>query len=214
MANKYISPQKDKRSFTCPHCCTRAQMKFDQHTFQEDLHNTNHGALLFHNQLTIARCENCGNKIIWIDDQYVYPDIIAFEPNTDMPNAVKSLYNEASMIYNKSPRAACALLRLAVERLCNELGETGTIDKMIGSLVRKGLPIMVQKALDAVRVIGNNAVHPGQIAFDVDDKSTAETLMKLLNIITERLISEPKEIDGIFETLPQSAKDAIEKRDN
>lgn len=124
------------------------------------------------------------------------------------------MYNEASMIYNKSPRAACALLRLAVERLCNELGETGTIDKMIGSLVRKGLPIMVQKALDAVRVIGNNAVHPGQIAFDVDDKSTAETLMKLLNIITERLISEPKEIDGIFETLPQSAKDAIEKRDN
>ena len=81
-------------------------------------------------------------------------------------------------------------------------------------LVKKGLPSIIQKALDAVRVIGNKAVHPGQIAFDVDDKSTAETLMKLLNIITERLISEPKEIDGIFEALPQSAKDAIEKRDN
>ena len=90
----------------------------------------------------------------------------------------------------------------------------GAIDKMIGSLVQKGLPTIVQKALDAVRVIGNKAVHPGQIAFDVDDKATAETLMKLLNIITERMISEPKEIDGIFDALPQSAKNSIKKRDS
>lgn len=131
-----------------------------------------------------------------------------------MPESVKMLYLEASSIYDKSPRAACALLRLAVEQFCNELGETGAIDKMIGSLVQKGLPTIVQKALDAVRVIGNKAVHPGQIAFDVDDKSTAETLMKLLNIITERMISEPKEINGIFDALPQSAKDSIKKRDS
>lgn len=130
-----------------------------------------------------------------------------------MPDSVRTLYNEAALIYIKSPRAACALLRLAVERLCNELGETGNIDTMIGNLVKKGLPTIVQKALDAVRVIGNKAVHPGQISFDVDDKSTAETLMKLLNIITERLITEPKEIDGIFDALPQSVKESIEKRD-
>lgn len=99
------------------------------------------------------------------------------------------------------------------ERLCNELGETGPIDKMIGSLVKKGLSATVQKALDAVRVLGNKAVHPGQISFDVDDKSTAETLMKLLNIITERLITEPKEIDSIFDALPESTKEAIENRD-
>ena len=100
---------------------------------------------------------------------------------------------------------------------CTPLGvwscRTGKIDTMIGNLVKNGLPTTVQKALDAVRVIGNKAVHPGQIAFDVDDKSTAETLMKLLNIISERLITEPKEIDGIFDALPQSVKDSIEKRD-
>lgn len=37
--------------------------------------------------------------------------------------------------------------------------------------------------------------------------------MKLLNIIAERLITEPKEIDCIFDALPQSVKDSIEKRD-
>lgn len=212
MANKYIAPQQNIRSFTCPHCNTVSQMKFDRHQFSDDFHG-NREYVQACNVLTIARCETCGKKIIWNDDDYIYPDIVASEPNSDMPDSVKILYNEAALIYNKSPRAACALLRLAIERLCNELGESGKIDNMIGNLVKKGLSITVQKALDAVRVIGNKVVHPGQIAFDVDDKSTAEMLMKLLNIITERLITEPKEIDGIFDALPQSVKESIEKRD-
>lgn len=212
MNQNYISPNNSIHSFTCPHCKTIAQMKLEQHAFQEDLKGN--GANFYHeNLLTIARCECCGKKIIWIDDEYIYPEIVALEPNADMPESVKVLYNEAALIYNKSPRAACALLRLAIERLCNELGETGNIDTMIGNLVKNGLPTIVQKALDAVRVIGNKAVHPGKIDFDVDDKSTAEMLMKLLNIITERLITEPKEIDGIFDALPKSVKDSIEKRD-
>ncbi len=212
MASKYIAPQQDIRSFTCPHCNTVSQMQFDRHQFHEDFQG-NGEYVYVSNVLTIARCQTCGKKIIWNDDDYIHPEIVASEPNSDMPDSVRTLYNEAALIYNKSPRAACALLRLAVERLCNELGETGKIDTMIGNLVKNGLPVIVQKALDAVRVIGNKAVHPGQIAFDVDDKSTAETLMKLLNIITERLITEPKEIDGIFNALPQSAKDSIKKRD-
>ena len=127
---------------------------------------------------------------------------------------MKQLYDEAGLIYNKSPRAACALLRLAIDRLCNELGETDRdINKNIGALVQKGLPTSIQKALDIVRVVGNKAVHPGQIAFDVDDKETAIALMKLVNLITVRMISEPKEINSMFEKLPEHVKESIEKRD-
>lgn len=213
MVKKYTPPQTNKNSFTCPHCNTMSQMIFFNSCWQQDKiwHNARHADAGY---MKVAICQNCNDVTIWIDDKYIYPEIVASEPNSDMPDSVKKLYEEAALIYNKSPRAACALLRLAVERLCNELGETGAIDKMIGSLVQKGLPTIVQKALDVVRVIGNKAVHPGQIAFDIDDKATAETLMKLLNIITERMISEPKEIDGIFDTLPQSAKDSIKKRDS
>ncbi len=132
-----------------------------------------------------------------------------------MPDNVKQLYNEAGLVYNKSPRAACALLRLAIDRLCNELGETDRdINKNIAALAKKGLPKEVQKALDVVRVVGNKAVHPGVISFDVDDKSTAIMLMRLLNIITERMISEPKEIASLYERLPASVKESIEKRDS
>ena len=211
MAN-YIAPQLGLSSFTCPHCNTIAQMVFEQHVFSRDWKGKEECSYIS-DYLNIARCENCGKKIIWIEETYIYPEICGIEPVNDMPDSVKTLFNEAASIYHKSPRAACALLRLALERLCNELGETGSINEMIGSLVRNGLSSKIQKALDSVRVIGNNAVHPGHIALDVDDRATAETLMKLLNIITERLITELKAIDEIFDTLPETVKESIGKRD-
>jgi hypothetical protein len=67
--------------------------------------------------------------------------------------------------------------------------------------------------LDLVRVIGNKAVHPGTIAFDVDDENIALQLMKLLNIITQNMVSEPKQINDMFKKLPSSTKESIEKRD-
>lgn len=189
-------------------------MESQCHHFNNDLYTYKSGGLGIRNRLTIHRCQCCGRKIIWNDDTYIYPDIVAEEANLDMPESVKQLYNEAGLIYNKSPRAACALLRLAVDKLCNELGETDRdINKNIGALVKKGLPQTVQQALDVVRVVGNKAVHPGQIAFDVDDKATATMLMRLLNMIVDRMITEPNEIDSLYQGLPKSVRESIDKRD-
>lgn len=214
MPKNYIEPQKNKNNYTCPHCNTLSQMEIDKHHFQSDFVGNSGHQLSFKNVVYIHRCQCCGKKTIWIDDKYVYPDIVAEEANADMPDTVKQLYEEAGLIYNKSPRAACALLRLAIDRLCNELGETDRdINKNIGALVEKGLPRTIQQALDIVRVVGNKAVHPGQIAFDVDDQNTALMLMELVNMITERMISEPKKINTMFDQLPQSVKLSIENRD-
>lgn len=217
MAATYVKPEKEKNQYTCPHCHTLSQMDIGKHHFKNDEASTfrnGYSTIYLKNELIIHRCQCCGKKILWIDDIYIYPDIIAEEANSDMPEPVKQLYEEAALIYNKSPRAACALLRLAIDRLCNELGATdGDINKNIGALVQRGLPKSVQKALDIVRVIGNKAVHPGQIAFDVDDTATATMLMHLLNMIVTRMITEPKEIDLLYQGLPDSVKNAIEKRD-
>lgn len=215
MTNKYIEPSWDKDSFTCPHCGAISLMHFhcisyiDKKVigFYEEKHEGN-------SWVQVATCHNCAKHIVWVDNIYAYPDIVAEDPNPDMPEEVKLLYNEAGLIYNKSPRAACALLRLAIDRLCNELGETDRdINKNIGALVKKGLPESVQKALDVVRVVGNKAVHPGQIAFDVDDKATATMLMRLINIIVERMITEPNEIDSLYQGLPDSVRESIDRRD-
>ncbi|MCR5444723.1 MAG: DUF4145 domain-containing protein [Bacteroidales bacterium] len=210
---EYIAPKKEAGRFTCPHCHTLATMESAIHRFQsdsnEDWARSNKTYTLY-----ISKCQSCKRKIIWVNDDYVYPDIQQEEPNPDMPDGVLQLYKEAGLIYNKSPRAACALLRLAIDRLCNELGETNKdIDKNIAALVKKGLPKGVQEALDVVRVVGNKAVHPGQIDFDVDNIETAQILFGLVNMIVERLISEPKKLDSYYNRLPQSAREAIEKRD-
>lgn len=215
MNNRYIVPDKHLNSFTCPHCQTLSLMHFETHNFQEDINVSLPRHTTIKNRLSIARCCNCGKKIIWIDNEYIYPNIVAEEVNPDLPESVKQLYNEAGLIYNQSPRAACALLRLAIDRLCNELGETDRdINKNIGALVEKGLPKKVQQALDFVRVVGNKAVHPGVIAFDVDDTNTAKTLMRLINMIGQNMITDPKDIEDMYNLLPESAKESIERRDS
>ncbi len=203
----------DFKNFCCPHCGVFSQMRTSHVIVNKDVSREGWSINAEH-QLYIATCQCCGNSSLWWDGNCVYPEMKYSEPNPDMPESVKTLYSEASYIYTKSPRAACALLRLAIERLCNELGENDTIDKMIGSLVKKGISPTVQQALDSVRVIGNKAVHPGQISLDVEKKETAEILMRLLNLITQRLISDPKEAESIYNQLPDKTKQSIERRDN
>lgn len=129
-----------------------------------------------------------------------------------MPEDVLALYNEAASITVKSPRGAAALLRLAIQKLCIHLKEPGKdINTDIGSLVKKGLPELVQQSLDIVRVTGNDAVHPGQI--DTDDAGVVQHLFDLVNIIVENRIAEPKKISGLYQSLPANKLKGIADRD-
>lgn len=130
-----------------------------------------------------------------------------------MPDEPRADYNEAREIVGPSPRGACALLRLALQKLCKELGKSGRdLNQDIANLVRKGLRVEVQQALASVRVIGNNAVHPGE--FDMtDDLETATTLFQCMNVIVEQMIAQPRRMAELYEKLPPGARDQIEKRD-
>lgn len=144
----------------------------------------------------------------------VYPDASLVPlANPDLSVEIAQDYSEAGQIVDRSPRGSCALLRLAIQKLCVELGEAGrNINDDIASLVRKGLDIKIQQALDIVRVVGNNAVHPGQIDLK-DDRDIALKLFGLVNLIADVMISQPKHIQELFDSLPGTAKDAIERRD-
>lgn len=162
----------------------------------------------------ISRCYNCKEIALWIHDRLVYPQRGEAPPaNPDMPEDIRRDYDEASTILDLSPRGAAALIRLGIQKLCKELGQAGNnINDDIGALVKNGLDVRVQQALDAVRVIGNSAVHPGQIDLR-DDRATAETLFRLLNLIVDKTISEPKHVAEVYASLPVGAVKAIEKRD-
>lgn len=151
---------------------------------------------------------------MWVYDRLVFPPALEGpEPNPDLPEDVSRDYEEARRILTLSPRGSAALLRLAIQKLCIALGEKGRkLDDDIASLVRKGLSPMVQEALDAIRVIGNEAVHPGVLDLK-DDVDTVKQLFASVNIIAEQMISNPKYIDELYEKIPEGKKKAIENRD-
>jgi hypothetical protein len=134
-------------------------------------------------------------------------------PHADLPEDIRHDFEEARSIITRSPRGAAALFRLCVQKLCAHLGESGkNINQDIAALVKKGLNPLVQKSLDAVRVIGNEAVHPGELDLR-DDPETAAQLAKLINFIVDAMITQPKQIDLIYGSLPADKREQIEKRD-
>jgi hypothetical protein len=189
-----------------------AEMKKER-PFFEVVKGSKYSYLNVHN-LFISRCFNCKDIALWIHDRLIYPQQGEAPPaNPDMPEDIRRDYDEASTILDPSPRGAAALIRLGIQKLCKELGQSGNnINDDIGALVKSGLDPRVQQALDAVRVIGNSAVHPGQIDLR-DDRATAETLFRLLNLIVDKTISEPKHVAEVYASLPDGAVKAIEKRD-
>lgn len=167
------------------------------------------------NGFHLSRCFACGKYSSWVGKKLSWPLDVVGEiapPAKDMPVDVRAIYSEAMAVFEKSPRAAAALLRLAIELLCRNLGKSGDINGMIGDLVADGLPVRIQRALDVVRVIGNEAVHPGQIELN-EDPAIAASLFHLVNLIVERLITEARLIDDLFESLPPGKLAGIESRD-
>ena len=212
MKGQYINPELNLAAFNCPHChvYTHQDWYYLRAAETQDGYGTQHGD----NRFRVSYCERCKQNTIWHNDKIVFPQNTLVEPaNIDLPKDIIDDYNEGSSVLNLSPRSAAALLRLSIQKLCKHLGETGQdINKDIKNLVSKGLPPKVQEALDSVRVIGNEAVHPGELDLK-DNRDIANKLFKLVNFIATKLITEPNEIDELYSSLPENKLKGIEQRD-
>ncbi len=170
---------------------------------------------LLQTSISIAECQSCKDFSIWIDGEIVYPKNTSVDPpNEDLNDEIKSLYIEASNILSESPKGSTALLRLGLQKFLVQVGKEGkNINNDIKELIEEGLSPKIQKALDLLRVIGNNAVHPGQINLD-DNSEIAFKLFKVLNFIADELISKPKEIATLYDDIiPEETKKHINQRD-
>lgn len=165
------------------------------------------------NNLYISKCYHCKKIAVWVHGTIVFPpEKQGIQPNQDLPDEIIQDFEEARSIVGLSPRGAAALLRLCIQKLCVFLGEKGKdIDKDIASLVSKGLNPLVQKSLDIVRVIGNEAVHPGVIDLN-DNRDTANKLFGLINSIADQMITHPKNVEKLYGQLPEEKRKAIEER--
>lgn len=215
---KFVAPEFRKNSFHCPLCGTYSHMTWNQ------LINTNSYTKYYE-----SLCSCCKENSLWRVTEYnegsygriaknaeiLFPDNgMAALPEDDMPEDVKIDYVEAARIFSKSPRGAAALLRLGLQKLCKHLGEDGSnINNDIRSLAAKNiLPPMVVRVADTVRITGNNAVHPGTMK-DEDFVFVASKMFDLLNFIVKKGISEPKELDALYQLTPEGPRKSAEDKD-
>lgn len=206
----YESPTYHKDAFNCPNCNAFANQRWG------NIRQIYGSGFMFDIQdFEIAVCIRCNKISIWKNTKMVYPSTMMGPlPNPDMPDEIKVDYNEARDIGNCSPRSACVLLRLCIEKICDNLGAKGSdLNEKIGKLVERGMDERIQKALDSVRVIGGQAIHPLEMDLK-DDATTANSLFGLVNLISDWAYTQKKKIDEVYGKLPQGKKDAIEKRDN
>ncbi|MFZ5841295.1 MAG: DUF4145 domain-containing protein [Pseudomonadota bacterium] len=206
----HYPPKHRENQFHCVHCGVYAAQHWKHFYFDQPSVR----GLPIHQELDYCVCSHCGKWSYWFRKRMIVPSEAPVPPpHPDMPEACLTDYNEARSIVANSPRGASALLRLALQKLMAELGEKGNnINDDIAALVGKGLPALVQQALDYCRVVGNNAVHPGEIEIN-DTPEIAHNLFAMMNFIVEDRISKPKQIQALYAQLPEGARQAIEKRD-
>lgn len=167
--------------------------------------------------LNISVCQHCFEYTVWENQSIIYPfETDLPEPHEDMMNDVKGIYQEAALIYQHSPRAAAALLRLAIETMIPQLEEyeikKSSLNNMIGQLVKKDIPEHIQQGLDAIRIYGNEGIHAGEIVLN-DDHEIVEYLFDLINYMTEELITKKKKLKSFYSKLPLTKLQGILNRD-
>lgn len=215
---KYTAPEIGLDAFTCPHCGVFADQKFTPRCNPATHLFSRPETLLNENAYIFGSCRRCLRMTLWRDNKMVYPiGGPASDPSEDMPADVMAIYHEANKIAGISPRAAAGLLRMAVERLIRghllpDEDKDSTLYALIGILVKSGLDISIQQSLDVVRIIGNEALHSGQIAID-DDPEVVATLFMLLNYIVDDRITRPKTVSKIYNKLPSGKLQGIKDRD-
>ena len=196
MSSEYTPPSFKEAEFHCPHCGVYAHQNWFDVTLEGGSDDSGE-------TLSLGTCEKCSRFSLWIDGEMIYPPSADLPlPRMEMPEEVRAVYLEARRTLDASPRAASALLRLAIRGLISHLGETEDIAENLESLNRRGLDEKIQIALQRGRMGGEGAVEPGMIDSG-DGDETARVLFEILNLIVDALMVQPRRVDEMLGKLPE-----------
>lgn len=150
-------------------------------------------------EVVVARCPSCNGYNVWIHGEMVWPTLPTVPPSAYLPDDVLEAYDEAQTVIGISPRCACAMLRLALDRLAIHLGaaENQSLSSKIKSLP---IPERYGPLAEACRVVGNDAVHEGALDYRSDDSyELARSLSLFVNLLADMLIGTPAKASEIIE---------------
>ncbi|EAJ1255144.1 DUF4145 domain-containing protein [Campylobacter lari] len=191
---KYHPPVYESLAFNCPHCNAYTSMEWQYHCVN----------YIVGTQIATSKCFHCDNFSVWLvdDEKMIYPKKTNIPlPNENLSKQIKQIYNEAASILDDSPKAACALMRLALQELMKELGKTKeNLAESISSLKNQGFEDYIIQACETVRIVGNNAVHPGTINID-DNPEIAHCLFEMINLIADKLITHKVNAEKFYKKI-------------
>src|SRR6202047_555228 len=143
--------------------------------------------------LHVSRCYNCKGFTVWVRDRLVFPirgdeppDVVEVDfeevaedvQETAEDKEVSEDFEEAAAILNKFPRGAAALTRICIQKMMPLVkGNAENLDENFSSLVRKGLKVEIQQAMDVLQLVRKSPLQPSE----VDLKEENETAKTLLN---------------------------------
>jgi hypothetical protein len=111
--------------------------------------------------LRMCRCTSCGDIIVLLDGQVVYPLGSTHLPcPEEVPEEIATDYKEACLVESYSKKAAAALIRRCLQSVFHNQGIIkSNLNEEIDEAITK-LPSYLSRDIDAIRQVGNFAAHP------------------------------------------------------
>ena len=208
MANQKEKPAHLETAFKCPICGVYSSQKWCEMYAEENTDD------FFHlGKYMLCTCLYCNQKSIWYKKNMVLPPIGEVPPpNHDLRDDIKEDYNEARNILVYSPRAACAILRLAIDKLMTQVGfDKYQVTKNKKDSGENNLNNKLGRTLERLSMKGKTQIEAGKID-STDDKAVAMGLFELINLITELKISQSNKINQLNELVSHSINDIKEPK--
>ena len=160
--------------------------------------------------LHVSRCYNCKGFTVWVRDRLVFPvrgdepaEIVVegeFEEVEEHveedgeDEEVSEDFEEAAAILNKFPRGAAALTRVCIQNMMPLLEQTGkNLDENISSLVRKGLEVEIQQAMDVLQVVRKSPLQTTDFDLKEENETAKQFFNSLERILERRMLKKPGE---------------------
>lgn len=164
-------------------------------------------------QTKITRCQACGGLIFWDYYEIKYPIPRGIEPAKDMPKEALKEFCEAQSVIALSPRSACVLLRVCLEKLADYVAQTcGVPDykteamlwekiKFLGE--KRGITSDIKEICDACRDTGNEFAHKGKYDLsESDTRELAEIMSELTNSLVDLWVKPAAKVARIRQLIP------------
>lgn len=151
----------------CPHCL------IEIHPEKKEVYINNDAEYSWYAESVLCPNQNCKKIIIYIISKEYFSDIIVKKIQVypkgaarqqaplEVPKHIAEDYNEACLVFSDSLKASAALGRRCLQNLLRDTTgiKSGSLDSEIHQAM-KIFPHYIADAIDAVRNIGNFALHP------------------------------------------------------